>query len=52
MSRKKLRRKVIAKVAAKHAIDSENAELKQMFDSRLEGSSKFIVSGSSVRLSA
>lgn len=52
MSRKKLRRKVIAEVAAKHAIDPENEELKQIFDSRLEGSSKFIVSGSTVTLSA
>ena len=50
MSRKKLCRKVIAEVAAKYAIDPGMAELQQMFDDRLDGSSKFVISGCKVQL--
>ena len=52
MSRKKLRKAVLAQVAAKHAVDPNLAELKSMFDAILEASSKFNISGSVVTLKA
>lgn len=52
LSRKKLRKLVVAQVAAKHAVDPESAELKQMFDAKLNSSSKFVMAGSTVRIRA
>ena len=52
LSRKKLRKAVLAQVAAKHAVDPNLAELKSMFDAILEASSKFNISGSVVTLKA
>ena len=52
MPRKKLRKLVLAQVAAKHAVDPALAELKQIFDLKLAASSKFIVAGSTVQLKA
>lgn len=39
-------------MAAKHALDPQLAELKRMFEDRLEASSKFVVAGSVVSLKA